>query len=706
MKTTTRIFRALVLFALMFGLAALSFGQKHYKELQYGKLNDVAIPQPKQVTLKNGIRLFLLEDHDLPFVKMEARYVAGSAWEPAEKAGLAGITGMVMRTGGSQSMPGDQIDEELEKIAASVETGIGQLEGSAGLSTLKDHFDKVLAIYADVLLHPAFPPEKIELAKIEYKSGISRRNDQVGQIAQREFSQLIYGSDSPYTRDEEYATIDAITRDDLIAYHKQYVQPKGMVLAVWGDFKSDAMLVKLRKTFEGWKGTGGAVPKAPAVEYAYRRSVNLVPKTDVNQSNIWLGHIGGLKNTPDEAALVMMNEILSGGFSSRLFNRLRATEGLAYSVFGAYGTNALYPGVFYMGLQTQSGRTVEAINSLVREMRLMASEPVTDEELRYARESWLNSYVFNFDSKDEIIRRMATYAYYGLPLDYLQKLRQQIELVKKEDVLAAAKKYLRPEEVQILVVGNPAEFGEPLTSLGAVQEIDIAIPMPGGAAVPEATAESKSQGRTAITRMMTAMGGADKLAAVKNVEYTLKLVQVTPMGDMAMDARVINLYPDKTCSIIKLPMGEIKMILNGESGLMVSPQGSMPAPEPVKQNMIENLFRDPIMLAKQLDAVEVQWVGETTYLDKPAAELVVAKGKLNYRLFLDGASWLPLGIKYTTVGQQGPTEAEERYEDYREVSGIKAAFKTLGYEKETKASESNIIEMTVDGPVDLTVFEK
>ncbi|HOC90297.1 MAG TPA: pitrilysin family protein, partial [bacterium] len=476
MKKTTIMMTGLILFALIFSLAPLASGQKHYKELQYGALNDVKVPQPKEVTLKNGIRLFLLEDHELPFIRMEARFVAGSIWEPAEKAGLAGITGMVMRSGGSLTMAGDKVDEELEKIAASVETGIGALEGSASLSTLKEHFDQVLGIYNDILRNPAFPPEKIDLAKIEYKSGISRRNDQVGQIAMREYQQLIYGADSPYARDEEYATIDAITRDDLIAFHKQYVQPKGMVIAVWGDFKTAEMQKKLRKTFESWKGTSAPLPKAPQVEYAFRKTVNLVARPDVNQSIIWLGHLGGLKNTPDEAALVMMNEILSGGFSSRLFNRLRATEGLAYNVGGAYGTNILYPGVFYMQLQTKSERTVEAINSMLREMRLMAAEPVTAAELNYARESWLNSYVFNFDSKDEVIGRMASYAYYGLPLDYLQQLRRNIEGVTVADVQRVAQKYMRPEDVQILVVGNPSEFGEPLSALGPVNEIDVSIP--------------------------------------------------------------------------------------------------------------------------------------------------------------------------------------------------------------------------------------
>ena len=706
MKKTTIMMTGLILFALIFSLAPLASGQKHYKELQYGKLNDVTIPQPKQVTLKNGIRLFLLEDHELPFIKMQTRFVGGSAWEPAEKAGLAGITGMVMRSGGSLTMPGDRVDEELEKIAASVETGIGQLEGSASLSTLKEHFDKVLAIYNDILRNPAFPPEKIELAKIEYKSGISRRNDDAGQIAQREYTQLIYGADSPYARDEEYATIDAITRDDLIAFHKQYVQPKGMVLAVWGDFKTAEMLKKLRKTFEGWQSGADPLPKAPQVEYAFRKSVNLVRKSDLNQSSIWLGHIGGLKNTPDEAALVMMNEILSGGFSSRLFNRLRATEGLAYNVSGAYGANTLYPGVFYMQLQTKSERTVEAINSMLREMRLMAAEPVSETELNIARESWLNAYVFNFDSKDEVVGRMASCAYYGLPLDYLQRLRGQIERVTVADVQRVAQKYLRPEEVQILVVGNPAEFGEPLSTLGPVNEIDITIPAPGAAAVPVASAEAKDQGRSAIRRMLSAMGGAEKLAAVQTIEYTAKLLQTTPMGEMSLDAKTTIAFPDKSCSVLVMPQGQIKMILNGEKGILVAPQGSMPAPEPIKQNMIENLFRDPLMLARQVDEIQAQWVGETLFQDKPVQEVIVSKGSLNYRLFIDKSTFLPLAIRYTTISQQGPTEVEERYEDYRDVDGIQMAWKTLGFDKGAKASESTVLSVVINGPVDPTLFEK
>jgi zinc protease len=453
------------------------FCQKHYKELTYAQLGDIEIPQPREVNLENGMRLLLLEDHELPFIKMKAEYLTGSIYDPGEKVGLARLTGEVMRTGGSLNMPGDKMDEELEKIAATVETWISDVSGGAYLFTLKDHFDKVLSIFADLFMYPAFPDEKIDLKKIEAKSEISRRNDDVRDIARREFNQIIY-QNSPFRRNEEYATIDAITREDMIHFHKKWVKPNRMVLGIWGDFKTDEMVKKIKTIFNGWKSKEEINPEIPGVPYQYKKTVNLVKKTDVNQSNIYIGHLGGEKDNPDFAALVMMNEVLSGGLSSRLFTRLRSNQGLAYDVYGAYGTNYQYPGIFFMICKTKSERTVEAIQSMLKELKLMTEELVTEEELKVAMEGWINSFIFNFANVDEIMGRLITYKFNDYPLDFLQKTRNNLEKVTREDILRVAKEYLHPDKVHILVVGNPDEFDQPFSLLGEVKEIDITIPMP------------------------------------------------------------------------------------------------------------------------------------------------------------------------------------------------------------------------------------
>jgi zinc protease len=694
-----------LILALVFAFSTLVLGQKHYKDLKYPKLREVTIPEPIQITLDNGMKVFLLEDHELPFISMRAQFVAGSAWEPAEKVGLAGITGSVMRTGGSTTMPGDQMDEELESIAAEVETWIATLYGGAYMFTLKDHFDKVFAIFADVLLHPAFPDDKIELARVEARSAISRRNDQVTQIAQREFNQLIYGEDSPYYRDTEYATIDAITREDIVDFHKKSVQPNGMIFGVWGDFKVKDMIKKIRATFKTWAPAGSAEILPPKVDYEFNKTVNLIKKTDINQSNIYIGHLGGKKDNPDNAALIMMNEVLSGGFASRLFSRVRSDQGLAYHVSGSYATNYIYPGTFYMVCQTKSQRTVEAIRSMLKELRLITQELITDEELKIAKEGWLNSFVFNFDSIDEIMSRLITYAYYGYPLDFLQKTRAEIEAVTKEDILSVAKKYLKPDQVQILVVGKPDDFDESLSVLGEVSEIDITIPTPK-AEIPKATPESIAKGKALLEKVAEKMGGMDRMVALKNIYLKMKLTQVTPMGEMEMDGKATIVYPDRTHMILNTPMGEMTMVLVGDEAWMTSPQGTMPAPTPMKDNLKGGLFRDPATLFKNLNVFSTQYVGETTFNEKSVEELIIAGDVFSYYLYLDKETYLPLGVKYTTVGQQGPTEVVEHFCDYRDAGGLMIPFKTDAYDKDKKASEVVLLDVKSNVEVDMSIFEK
>lgn len=461
------------------GLVPVAALTLDHEKLTYPPLHDIVVPEVQRVTLPNGMRLFLLEDHELPLIYVSARIRVGSIYEPADKVGLADITGEVMRTGGTTSKSGDELDEELERLAASVETSIGLSSGSASVSVLKEDIDRGLAILADVLVHPAFRPDKIELAKLQHRSSIARRNDQPDSIAAREFQQLIYGPESPYARHTEYATIDNITRDDLVEFHQRFYGPNNTMLAVWGDFDTEQMIERIEKAFADWEKIDLDLPETPAVDYAWGSSVNLVSKPDINQSNIYLGHIGGVMSDPDYFALTVMNQILGGGFTGRLFKNVRSRQGLAYSVFGHYSSSYDHPGEFYVGCQTKSASTVHAIRAMIDEVEKITAEEVTDEELELAKTSYLNSFVFNFDSKGEIIRRLMTFEYYGYPPDFLQQTKDRVEKVTKADVLRVARAHLKPEALKILVVGRPDDFDEPLSTLGQVNTIDITIPTPG-----------------------------------------------------------------------------------------------------------------------------------------------------------------------------------------------------------------------------------
>jgi predicted Zn-dependent peptidase len=250
------------------------------------------------------------------------------------------------------------------------------------------------------------------------------------------------------------------------------------MLAVWGDFDTKQMIAKIEKAFESWQRVDLQVPRVPQVKYEFHKTVNVVRKDDVNQSNVYLGHIGGLRSDPDYFALIVMNRILGGGFTGRLFKNVRSREGLAYSVYGSYSANYDYPGEFYVGCQTKSESTVYAIRAMLREVEKMRESEVTDEELALAKDSFLNSFVFNFDTKGEVVNRLMTYAYYDYPADFLQRIKENVVNVSREDVLRVAQEHLKPDKVQILAVGRPQDFDEPMSSLGPVNEIDITIPAP------------------------------------------------------------------------------------------------------------------------------------------------------------------------------------------------------------------------------------
>jgi zinc protease len=477
-KTMLVAFCCLIVFAVGCQTLTKEKPAANYSQLKYPKISDIKMPDIKEITLENGMKLLLLENHELPLINIWAMIHTGSVYEEPNKVGLASITGECLRTGGTTTKTGDQIDEILERIAAYVNTSIGLDSGSASLSVLKGDFDTGLAVFADVLMNPVFAEDKIELAKIRHRTSIARRNDNVGTIAYREFDKLIYGPDSPYARHTEYATINNIKRDDIIAFYKKFYCPSNCILAVCGDFNTDEMIKNIENAFKDWPKSDLQIPPLPTVSYQYKYTVNLAAKNDINQSCIYIGHIGGLMSDPDYPALVIMSRILGRGFTSRMFRNVRSRMGLAYSARGDFSAEYNYPGIFFVSCQTKCGSTVRVIKAMQDQIKSMTQAEVTDEELAIAKDSYLNTFIFDFDSKEQIINRVMAMEYYSYPKDFLFKVKQGIEKVTKEDVLRVSKKHLQPDNVQILAVGKPQDFDQPLDTLGSVNQIDITIPKP------------------------------------------------------------------------------------------------------------------------------------------------------------------------------------------------------------------------------------
>ena len=427
--------------------------------------------------LPNGMIIFLQEDHELPTIDGTARIRGGSRSEPAAKAGLMSLYSEVWRTGGTKAQTGDQLDDYLEIRAAKVETGANDDSTTISLSCLKDDFNDVFKIFSEVLRAPAFREDKMDLAKREAFDGISRRNDDVGEITHREAIKLAYGSTNPYARVPEYATINAITRQDLVEWHQNYVHPNNIIIGIAGDFDSAQMEATLRKAFGDWQK--GPTAKVPEIHFEPAKpGVYFVKKNDVNQSNIRMIGLGTTRNNPDYYAIEVFNEVLAGGFASRLVQSIRTAQGLAYSVGGGIGTRFDHPGILQLAMGTKSGTTVESIQALYAQIDQLKTKPINDAEIARGKDAILNTFVFNFDTPNKVLSERMAYEYYGYPADFLERYRAGIEKVTTADVARIIPKYLHKDQLAVLVVGNPADFDKPLASLGPVKDVDITIPPP------------------------------------------------------------------------------------------------------------------------------------------------------------------------------------------------------------------------------------
>jgi zinc protease len=465
---------------LMFNLSAsLAATAKHYDELTFPALPELKLPKYTRFELKNGMRVYLMEDKELPLVGGTALFRTGDRFEPADKIGLANLTGEVMRTGGTSKHTADELNQLLEQRAASVETGINATAGSANFSALAEDLEPVFDLFAEVIQEPIFAEEKLELAKKQNQGAIARRNDDPNDITGREFQKLIYGDRSPYARTVEYKTLANISREDLVSFYQKYFHPRNTILGISGDFDAAKMRAIVEQKFGNWQPSQGAeVPALPTVSPAKGGGVFFVNQPQLSQSYVQMGHLGGMLNSPDYGALDVMNGVLNG-FGGRLFNNVRSRQGLAYTVYAAWSPRFDYPGVFVAGGQTRSDATVPFIQSIRAEIDRIRTEPVTPEELAFAKESKINSFIFNFEDPSQTLSRLMRYEYYGYPADFIFRYRRSIEAATIADVQRVAKTYLKPENLVTLVVGNTEAIQPPLSSLGTsvkVQSVDITIP--------------------------------------------------------------------------------------------------------------------------------------------------------------------------------------------------------------------------------------
>ena len=697
-------------------LAATSlFGQAtDYHDIKTPPLRNFNPPVATRVKFDNGMVVFLMEDHELPLIRGSAEIRGGAREVPAAKAGLAGIYGAAWRTGGTKDKTGDQLDEMLESRAARIETSGGDDATSIRFDVLKNDFDFVFPIWLDLLRNPQFRQEKIDLAKTQANTGISRRNDNPEGIIGRESTRLGYGKDSPYARQSEYATIAAITRDDLLAFHKQHVYPNDIIMGISGDFDSKSMEAKLREAFGKW-AKGPQEPPPPPVGAGAKPGIYFISKDDVTQSNIALVGPGIMRNVPDYYALVVMNEILSGGFSGRLMNDIRTKRGLAYGVGGGVGAGWDHPALTRVRMGTKSGTTVEAIEVLKQNVADLRTKPFTPDEMSLAKDSILNAFIFSMDSPDKVIGQQMSLEFYGFPLDYYRNYPANIQKVTAEQVAAAAKKYVHPEQLSVLVVGKQSDFDKPLSTLGTVTPIDITIPEPGSNSAPAAGASAKpvasnDEGRALIDKARAFIGGKEKLAAVKATHATSSIVVKGPQGgDMAIDIDSTTLYPDREHTVMTMPMGEMTMVFTPDASFVVSPMGTNDMRSEQRENMLRQLRLEilPLMMYADEPGRTYTATGSEKIGDVDAKIVEVhADNNNTVKLWIDPSTGRILRKSTNVRGPQGPAEAVTDYSEWKTFGGLQFPTRYTTTRNGEPFGQGAVKNIDINPKVDPSIFVK
>jgi zinc protease len=435
------------------------------------------IPRAERVVLECGMPVYLLRDTELPIINMTAMVKVGSVYEPALKSGLAGMTGNVMRSGGAGGLPPEKMDDELEFMASSVESGIGSDMGTVALTALAKNFSPTLRIFSDVLLRPDFSEKRIDIARKQVIEGLRRQNDDPKEIAGREIGKAIYAG-HPLGDQATYESVKNITRQDMLDFHRRFYRLDNMILSVSGDFVREALLKELNAAFaQPAKRAALLLPELPQPEKLFKEEIIYASK-DVNQSVIRMGHIGLSKDSPDIYAVRILDYILGGSFTSRLTMEIRTNQGLAYSVGSHFDIGRRFTGSFIAETETKAESTVRVIGLMKEIIFGITREPVSDQELNAAREYMINSFMFGFTSPASIVSQRARLEYYGYPDGYLERYRDNIAKVTRTDVLDAARKYLHPEAFKLVIIGNAAKFDRPLPTLGVVREIDLKVNIP------------------------------------------------------------------------------------------------------------------------------------------------------------------------------------------------------------------------------------
>jgi len=662
------------------------------KDLKYPPLRPIQVPNVTSATLPNGMKLLLLEDHELPLVSGLAMVHAGTLLDPPERIGLAAAVGTLLRSGGTSAKTPDQMDNLLETMAASIESAADESSTKVSFTTLKENLGTVLGAFREVLTQPEFRPDRLEVVRAQLRASIASRNDENATIAQRELNALIYGRESPYGWVPQYATVDRITRNDLRTYYSRYFFPANTTLGVWGDFDAAQMKTAIEKEFADWNVPAQLAPVFPKVGEPPAGGIYVAEKKEGTQTLFALGQLGGKANDKDLAALQVMAAVLGTGSKGRIAEKVRAKTGAPHEVRASWRPGYDHAGLFEITGNTRNVTTTDVIRIVREEVLRIGTSEITEQELTSARELLLNGLVFTYDTRAKLLGRQMLLDFFGYPKDYLPQYQKALLAVTRADVLRVAKQYVAADKLTVVAVGNPMMFAEPLAKLGGgpVNPLDLTIPESRAEPAP-ATEASLAEGKSLLQKAQAAMGGVQKMLTIKDYTQT---------GSYSIDPGIPNIGGSKVTEIDRwlapnifrqesvLPAGRVAAYTDGRLGWISTPQGWGGLVGTQLKQVQGDLFRTWFRLMLS-DLVEGRTVNAVDDSSVQISDTVGQECKVEF----DAKTGLPRRITYDTAQAIGPPlYTEDLLEDYRDVDGVKLPFKITINQSGRKFADVTVME--------------
>ncbi len=624
-----------------------------------GPAPAIHIGTPTTFELKNGLKVIVVENHKLPRVAFNL-VLNFEAIKEGDKAGYASMAGDLLRTG-TTTKTKSQIDEEIDFIGASLNTSASGIYASS----LTKHQNALLDLMTDVLYNPSFPEEELEKLKKQTLSGLASQKDDPGAIATNVRSVVLYGKDHPYGELTTEETVNNISMDDCKGYYKQYFNPEIAYLAIVGDISVKDAKKLVKKYFGKWEGKSITLPTFSSVDQPEKTNVALVDRANSVQSEIRVAYPVNLKKgDADDIKANLMNTILGSGFSSRMMQNLREKHAFTYGA-GSSLSSDMIVGRFNASTSVRNEVTDSAIYQLLYEMRRIIDEKVTENELASAKAYVTGSFARSLESPQTIASFALNTSRYNLPADYYTNYLKNVDAVTLEDIQAMAKKYIRPENAHIVVVGKGSEIVDKLDQFGEVTYYDIY----GNEYVPEKT--SLPAGLTSekvIDNFLTAIGGEQKARELKDLTMVMK----TEMQGRELEISIISKAPNMSKTSVTMGgMAVMTSVFDGTKANILQ----MGQPVPVDEEQLKDMaFESAIVseIAIKDMGLETELAGIESIEGTNAYAVVITKpsgGKTTY--YYDTKTGLKLRTSATMQGPQGEMVQDTDLSDYKEVGGIK-----------------------------------